>query len=369
MLLIPEIIQHRNITSFISASKTNLNSLSVNKTSTTMTNPTDLQFTDFPNLPPELRITIWELCLPQRIIPLSILALAHDSHGRDGHSPDTDDTRPGITTLLRRTLAEPRGCRVAEVCREARRVVLSRRWNAVGQLGLPWLDADVGSGSEDSRSVSVSRTGSWFDPRTDTLLVDCDVFGRYRGLWAELQDKLDLGSRSVVGRRAGVRVGFGMGLAGGEQKHREWHAGASANGDYGNAGFGSRIRQQTWPVVVDETVLDLTPAEAGRVGIFGLFGEERALLVELSGDPRLELLRGLPTLGRIVGFEWMVEGALNRWRKLEESDQLRRLGRELGLEGCERSRQGFGPYPVIKVELVGRLGIPRTELRRVQGLE
>jgi hypothetical protein len=248
---------------------------------------------------------------------------------------------------------EPQECHLAEVCREAHIVAFSHRRSAAEQLGLPWL----GEG--------------WFDPRTDTLLVDCDVFGRYRGLWEELREKLVLGSgRLVVGRGAGVRVGLGMGLAGWYRKHCDGYPAACADGGDGDGGgtAGFRIRQRTWPVVVDEIVLDLTPAEACRVGIFGLFGEERALLIELSGDPRLELLRGLPTLGRIVGFEWMVEGASERWKKLEESSQLRDLGLELGLEGSGKSRQGLGPYPVIKVELVGWLNIHRTDLRLVQGV-
>ncbi|KAL2167879.1 hypothetical protein VTG60DRAFT_666 [Thermothelomyces hinnuleus] len=261
--------------------------------STTTKTTTTTTTTTFPQsrlLPPELRFTIWELCLPQRIIPLSILVLAHEQHtaatstttNKENHQASPEENR-----LIRSTLARP--TLIAHITRESRAVALSLRRPAAQALGLPRLDAGGGGG------------GGWLDPCTDTFLVDCDVAGVYASLWARWRSELLL----LAERRCRFRVGVRNGETG-----RCW---AFFGGGVGEAGPGGIVRV---PVVVLEVALYMTPAEACASGLFGLLGEGCGVFIDLRDEGQLERLfavQGKRLWGR--NLRSAVQRAGTRWRK------------------------------------------------------
>lgn len=287
-------------------------------------------FPHFRHLPLELRLSIWELCLPSRFIPFSALILAHKNHN---HQPRRYHALAAVTTLLRSLLARP--CRISQVCRESRAAATARR-QPVDALGLQWLSAP-GTGN------------GWFDPRTDTVLLDCDVFRRYAAIWSELQQALGMTHTAANGpsaERACVRVGLGGELADWCKRHSD------VRGD--EVG----IRQQTWPVVMDKIWLSVKEDLASLEGRFGVFGEECGILVELGDEAQLKWVDEHPARHLYTGLDTprLVRRALKQWKDIE--DKVRALSREVGFVGTEKEWRtaSFGPYPVIKVELMGAAG-------------
>jgi hypothetical protein len=287
-------------------------------------------FPHFRHLPLELRLSIWELCLPSRFIPLSALILAHKNHS---HQPRRYHALAAVTTLLRALLARPG--RISQVCRESRAAATARR-QPVDALGLQWLS---GPGTGDG----------WFDPRTDTVLLDCDVFRRYAAIWSELQKALGMTHTAASGsgvERGCVRVGLGGELVDWCKRHSD------VSGDE------IGIRQQTWPVVVDKIWLSVKGDPACLDGRFGVFGEECGILVELGDETRLNWMDENPAMYSYTGLDTprLMRRAMKQWKDIE--DKVRPLSREVGFVGTEKEWRtpSFGPYPVIKVELMGAVG-------------
>jgi hypothetical protein len=287
-------------------------------------------FPRFRHLPLELRLTIWELCLPSRIIPLSALILAHKNHN---HQPRHCHGLAAVTTLLRALLARP--CRISQVCRESRAAATARR-QPVDALGLQWLS---GPGTGDG----------WFDPRTDTVVLDCDVFRRYAGIWSDLRKALGMTHTTASGssvERGCVRVGLGSELV-------DW---CKHHGDVSGDEIG--IRQQTWPVVVDKIWLSVKEASPCLWKRFGVFGEECAIFVELCAEGQLKWVDENPGIHSYAGLDAqrIVRRASKHWKDIE--DKARALSPEVGFVGTEKEWRtaSFGPYPVIKVGLMGTVG-------------
>ncbi|KAK4121963.1 hypothetical protein N657DRAFT_673183 [Parathielavia appendiculata] len=289
-------------------------------------------FTSFPHLPLEIRFMIWELCLPRRIIQFSVLALIHHRHHHpDRNTNDNMNSRiPMVTlaTLLRKHHARP--CRIAQVCRESRAAVLSLRRSAE-VLDLPWLGQGV-----------------WFDPRTDTVLLDCDVFERYRDIWEEVRSKLSYGSGAWPGRERGVQIGFSAPLFG-WHRSRPGTADVSAQDDDVVAPAATdtedgkfRARQREWPVVMNTVYLDVTSAEACGTGLFGLFGEEQAIFIDLHNDRQLELLKGIPrSMSGLFPIQRTIERCWTGWKAYKS--QSRAVSRTL-VNG-RSTRQTRLPHP------------------------
>lgn len=293
-----------------------------------MSQPTHAtSFSRFGRLPAELRFIIWELCLPTRIIPLSVLVVAHQQR----HLPHRRGSP--IARLLKTLLAQP--CRISQVCRESRAVATSRRQHAEA-LDLAWLGR-----------------GSWLDPRTDTLLLDCDVFKRYRSLWRQIRRALARGA-GPAGSSGPNRVHIAMceDLAGYECKSANHYAAEEgdviADGEITASGF----RQRTWPVVMDKIWLRMTEDVACTTGLFGVFGEEHTVLVHVRDGARLGLLEELRGLhvDRVIDARQLVRRALDRWKK--RCSKFWSLSREVGFAGSEEEWRltRFGPYPVIQVQ-------------------
>lgn len=301
-------------------------------TSTTTTTPSSpaTSFPLFRHLPPELRVIIWEICLPSRLIPLSALVIAHKHH----YLPPRRSATAAITKLLRSVLGKP--CRISQVCRESRAVATARRQPAE-ELDLEWL---TGPGTG----------GGWFDPRTDTVFVDCDVFDKYTGIWHDVQQALGMTRPAPPGsssERGCVRVALANELL-------DW---TKPRSDAGSAETG--IRQRAWPVVMDKIWLSMSVDTACSKGRFGVFAEECTLLIELCDDTRLEWVDQHRTMPSLKGLDsqTLVQRALKRWEEVE--NKFRVVSRDVGFAGTEKEWRvaNRGPYPVIKLEWMGHLGM------------
>ncbi|KAL2151179.1 hypothetical protein VTH82DRAFT_6277 [Thermothelomyces myriococcoides] len=296
-------------------------------------------FPMFRGFPTEIRVMIWELCLPRRMIRLSSLVIAHSHYHY--HEAALD---PTIERLLRFVFS--RACVVSHVCREARAVATMCRV-PVADLGLPWLGR-----------------GTWLDPRTDTLLLDCDVFFAHAHLWQLLRRKLFPG----VAAPNRVRLAVVKDLAtwyfnylnqrppqqqqqqqqrGSEQD--EYHHHRPEEDDEAPL---PPIRQVSWPVEMKEMYLPQPMREVAiRAGWAGPFHEAACRQVEVRpGGPleRLELL-AIPYVMDMRDARAMTAEALDWWAN--EYPKVVAMGRALGFEGSgeEWRKNGGGPYPVFTV--------------------
>ncbi|KAK4148972.1 hypothetical protein C8A00DRAFT_19285 [Chaetomidium leptoderma] len=285
-------------------------------------------FPRFGRLPPEIRAAIWEFCLPNRVIPMSLLILAYKQRDRS----ESERSQPTGATLIARCLGRP--CLISQVCRESRAVTMSRR-RPIKSLGIDWL----------------GREG-WFDPRTDTLLVDCDAFKKYRPVWRQLRRALACGpsQKRIQIAFTGKLVDYRSNTERPESRIVDVEPSPS------------EIWQGTWPVVMEEIWHYLPKFMARRTGLFGLFCEEHEVFVELCGNGPLALADklgvvkkdGADDIRRVVGR------ALGRWKAYK--DDFPAMSKGLGLEREKWRRNRSGPYPVIKVSWVDldRLPPPRT---------
>ncbi|KAK4040131.1 hypothetical protein C8A01DRAFT_46527 [Parachaetomium inaequale] len=297
----------------------------------------DQTFHLFPRLPPEIRALIWELCLPHRIIPLSKLVIAH-RHRADPPGDRRGNNNMDTAKFLKRYLVP--ACLIAQVSRESRAVATLCRQPA-DKLGLPWFGR-----------------GHWVDPRTDTILLDCDVFGRYRALWHQLRRKLF--GRGPPGSRQ-VQVALSREMAGWYEtwsKAEQPPQGAEEGDDDGSSDGGNLedpvpgMQQSTWAVVMERISLFVREGEA-RTVMFGRLGEDRWELVDMEvcgeGIPeRLAEIRSKYPC-RTRSAQQTVDEARNHWRR--DHDNIIAMSRDVGFEGSEKEwrRDGGGPYPAVKV--------------------
>jgi hypothetical protein len=294
----------------------------------------------FPRLPPEIRALIWELCLPCRLIPLSKLVIAH-RHRRDPPGDHRGNNNMDTAKFLKRHLVP--ASLVGQVCRESRAVATLCRQPA-DKLGLPWLGR-----------------GHWVDPRTDTILLDCDVFGQYRRLWHQLRRKL-FGQSGPPGSRQ-VRVALSKEMAG---WYETWiKAGQpqvpGQEGDDDSSDDGDpevpvpKMQQSAWPVVMEWISLYVREGEA-RMVTFGQLGEERWELVgmDASGDGTPERLAEIRAKypSRTRSARKTVDEARKHWRR--DHDKIIAMSLDVGFAGSEKEwrRNGGGPYPAVKVDFV-----------------
>ncbi|AEO59800.1 hypothetical protein MYCTH_2128884 [Thermothelomyces thermophilus ATCC 42464] len=286
-------------------------------------------FPQFRRLPTEIRVMIWELCLPQRVIRLSSLVIAHSHHHYHDAALD-----PTIERLLRFVFS--RSCLVSYVCRESRAVATMRRV-PVTDLDLPWLGR-----------------GTWFDPRTDTLMLDCDVFFAHSRFWLQLRRKLFPGPRVATSR---VRLAVVKDLATWyfnylQLRHRQ---GSDQNDrrdrpDEGDGAPLPAIRQISWAVEMKEVYLPLPMRDVAiRAGWAGPLREAACRQVEVRQGGLLERLERLaiPHVMDMREAGTMVAEALDCWAN--EYSKIVAMSRALGFEGSEKEwrKNGGGPYPVF----------------------
>ncbi|KAL2193879.1 hypothetical protein P885DRAFT_80887 [Corynascus similis CBS 632.67] len=279
-------------------------------------------FPQFTKLPPEIRAMIWELCLPKRLIRLSSLVIANSHHYYPEVALD-----PTIEKLLKFVFS--RKCIISQVCRESRAVATLCRVPVV-KLDLPWLGCS-----------------SWFDPRTDTLILDCDVFWSHKSLWLQLRKVLFPGHGTTNRVRLAVVKDLG-----------NWYfnhlARITVDPDQefrkGEEDLLPPIRQTSWPVEMKEVYLN-PPMRAVAIasGWAGPTGEAACRHVEVCYDGPLERLERLtiPYAMDMPAARTMVKEGLDKWEK--DYSHLLIMSRALGFEGSEKEwrKTGKGPYPVF----------------------
>ncbi|KAL2163317.1 hypothetical protein VTH06DRAFT_5374 [Thermothelomyces fergusii] len=292
-------------------------------------------FPQFRRLPTEIRVIVWELCLPRRVIRLSSLVIAHSHHHYRDAALD-----PTIERLLRFVFS--RACLVSRVCREARAVATMRRV-PVAALDLPWLGR-----------------GTWLDPRTDTLVLDCDVFFAHSRFWHQLRRKLFPGPRAAPNR---VRLAVVKDLATWYFNYLHLRRPQGASEQNGQNGQNERpdkgdgdplpaIRQTSWPVEMKEVYLPPPMRDVAiRAGWAGPLREAASRQVEVRPGGLLERLERLaiPHVLDMREAGTMEAEALDCWAN--EYPKIVAMSRALGFEGSEKEwrKNGGGPYPVFTV--------------------
>ncbi|KAI0013223.1 hypothetical protein F4779DRAFT_442228 [Xylariaceae sp. FL0662B] len=115
-------------------------------------------FPRFAELPPELRILIWQFALPRRVFEIRKETVPVKKNGEPdtANELDHDTWRLRSSDLAALLLAPPA---LLSVCHEARQVALRfGSWKSVG--------------SRPRGASRVIRLETWFDPSTDTLCFD-----------------------------------------------------------------------------------------------------------------------------------------------------------------------------------------------------
>ncbi len=270
----------------------------------------------FPHFPPELRLLIWDLCLPPtRLIPMSLLTAAYQQR-QPGEHPAPASVLTRILTVLTQPVP------IAAVCREARRAAHTQR-RVLGELGVAWLKGIADHG--------------YFDPRFDTILVDCDVFGHYAEAWGDLCAALKCGQKGGVGVAVRHQV---LDFPKPAKKKR-------METEEEGPGLG--------PVMVGDAVLLVTDKEAMEGGCFGLFGEGRSAIFDIRSVAERARLDGLMEFHNKklrVGYDpESIEKELASFKDLQ--GEYRSFGKKLGLgTGQEEEKEGAlasRPYPVFVV--------------------
>lgn len=292
----------------------------------------------FPLLPTELRIAIWELCLPIRIIPMTVIVLGHRRHFPNP-SPDRDPYE-----LERHTLGRPP--HLLKVCSESRRVVFSHRRHV-----------------QDPSDTEYDWLGqySWFDPRTDFLFVDCDMFGVYRHIWEKVcRAMVCPAGKSDTKELVGVSLAKECSQYPVPSKLRDQVENSkgtvNSRGEFQPAHF-TGITQKEWPIIMEEIWMSMTDEEAAQSGLFGVFCEPFRSFVDLRGGPMLKRLLDFKGWGPTGSdFNVIVERAKDRWaeRKGEFRSRVPLLGGpKVGEESTDEDAEGYGEsvilYPVVKV--------------------
>ncbi|KAK4141324.1 uncharacterized protein C8A04DRAFT_31074 [Dichotomopilus funicola] len=293
-------------------------------------------FTLFPLLPPELRLQIWALTLPTRILRTGTLTTAYNNVQLRSH---LSQYHHSILTeqILRAFLSNCalRSRRVIEsVCPEAREVSVRGR-RAVGEVGLGWLVVRGGKGDE------------WLDPRTDILLIDSDIQRDenrefWKGLWGALGSEAFRGNSFTIGFTFHYMEHFHAPDAEGDNRPF-W--------EVPRTGLVRGYKKSTWPVVMGQmSVLD-TREGAMELGVYGLLADAQSVMLDLFEDGwvgKVEEARLVPQAG-VFSVE-RVRELRRKW--MEEWETVAMFSLFLGFEGdpVEWKRDGTGPYPVFLLE-------------------
>lgn len=216
------------------------------------------RFRRFPDLPLELREMIWEECIPSRlVIPDLLFVYKFYLHEYVLDS----QRRPPI---------------ISQVCHEARRIALRHGSRiTLATWCTPWT-----IWSRRIRYGKADET-AWFDTRRDTLLLSRSQSREQThgpDVWMDMSDEA-IAAIIASGRlgcmrsdRSHIDDDFATDMVG-----SEWLQGADVVHVVGRYHLLARI-----PVAV-------------RTGLFGLFGENRAILVDLDDSETLRTLKRLRT--------------------------------------------------------------------------
>ncbi|KAK4233743.1 hypothetical protein C8A03DRAFT_19228 [Achaetomium macrosporum] len=245
-----------------------------------------MTFPQFARFPSEIRCMVWELYLPTRIIPMSVMHVAFTSYQRASDG----GVKPAVKEMLRKFM--PTSSHISKVCRESYALAHSCHRRAE-DCSMPWLGEKT-----------------WFDPRTDTIFIDCDIFRGYHEVWKAVQRGLLLPSAArgqrfqiAVSSNLAKRIGPGLELP-------------KLQDDDGDGGI---VRSGPLAVVMDRVSLFLTKDEAAALGLFGPSVEHSIpkTLVDVCGDSR-QLGRLASVTERVMDgrkIETIVERVSKDWKK------------------------------------------------------
>jgi hypothetical protein len=229
-----------------------------------------MSFPQFGRLPTEIRLQIWEYCLPHRVFELDRPGWPFDKRNPSGCFIQTSslNRRPPV---------------ISRVCRESRDVALA---NGAGLVSTQ-QDAGHPTWTHEFYNPTFAQDDNvaWFDPRRDVVYIDWDELvhaGDERGPhWFRWLDPVPKWLRLAdQGRGACCTGGTLQGLA-------------QAGEEYGPpAWYGNRLLRGRTLLLPLRTIAIHAPLEAALdSGLFGLLGDEPIVLVEATDTRRKQQFR------------------------------------------------------------------------------
>ncbi|KAI1805125.1 hypothetical protein F4811DRAFT_570323 [Daldinia bambusicola] len=200
-------------------------------------------FTCFKNLPPELRLMIWEKCLPHRSVQM------HDSAHRDIER-ELEHTEPP---------AGPLPPLIGRVCRESRDVALKH------------------GGVEET---AFWDTSVWFNRRTDNIFIGTDDYDQW--LPSRSGESTNKGmERLVYDRNIPLSIDRGVVLS---------HSGFPTGYEFAIWTLERAAERTECNVVLYHATMHATHEQAIASGLFGHFAEETTIYINIEDTKKIQTL-------------------------------------------------------------------------------
>lgn len=228
------------------------------------------QFGDFPT---EIRLAIWRLCLPHRVVELDQqpVDIIWDEDEED------DPTCPANSLTQLHNKAPPA---VTRVCREARQVAFERGHK------LPWFP-DPRDPENTQDFAKYMAFDLWLDPERDIIHINWDPMADIDWMsydWGDpIRCLMSFAARTTA-RMASFRLGLLRAMKSQDVPHRHYRWTRSELADL--------IRAQNpplrWSVVMRPPFLVHADDVAHTDGLFGLLGDAPVQLVEIDDGQRIQ---------------------------------------------------------------------------------
>ncbi|KAI1465920.1 uncharacterized protein F4812DRAFT_460899 [Daldinia caldariorum] len=202
------------------------------------------KFTCFKNLPPELRLQIWEECLPSRSVPM------HDSTHRDVEA-DLEHTAPP---------AGPLPPLIGRVCRESRDVALKH-----GSV----------------QKTAFWDTPVWFNRKTDHIYIGADEEERW--MPSRNEESANEGMELLVHDR-NIPLSIDRGIVFVSDQ-------GYPNGyEFARWTLERAAERMECNVVLSHVTMHATHEQAVASGLFGHFAEETPAYIDIEDDSKIQTL-------------------------------------------------------------------------------
>lgn len=310
-----------------------------------MASPDHLTFSIFPQFPTEVRLEIWRLCLPQRVLELDYPV--DETVFSPGELPWWYRTNHKITNYNTRVPV------IARVCRESRQVVFES-W---AELSLPEQN-DPAYWSQGWRVYPEP----WFD-RLRTSFIHLgwfsarDIESSYNGdpirhlIWVAAKTQHS---------RVSISQDFLLEHSGNATESDPWDHGLWTRNELADL-----IRQlPEWAIVIQGSVVVTTDDvhTAAATDLFGLLADSRVQIVEADDEPQMDRFLALGETPGVAlslsGFNDTDEVTFSSTTVKEAIEAARRLVSEcvIAIFGSEAKAPGF--HTAVMFRLCTKMGGP-----------
>ncbi|KAI0162121.1 hypothetical protein GGR57DRAFT_311641 [Xylariaceae sp. FL1272] len=228
-------------------------------------------FTNFACLPKELRLTIWECCLPNRVAEVCdalLECITRDICKRNGLEYRPRRTVPLVPPLISR------------VCQEARKVALHR--SALQLMG-------------------ISKSEAWFDKRTDAISIDPAVPAWLRNHTMEHSLSVLPAYRYLSDIK--IPICIASRIIEHDVEHKQWlkeniSTWYTLPRTPGELIVQSILKRPSCTVILGRLALHLSHHDACESGLFGLFAESNPAYIDLDNPGQVQKVLAARTMKR-----------------------------------------------------------------------